>query len=162
MTLIFAISGIAVNHINDWNPNYQVVVTAHELPGISDHVTNSNLNQLITAKLAISHPIRAEFWQSPTKYKLFFENDTNVVIDFHTELAYLEQIKPRVLIQAFNKLRLNELRKSWTYFSDLFAGLLIFLAISSLFMVKGNKGVTGKRGLLVISGFIIPLVFILI
>ena len=29
MTIIYAVSGIAINHINDWNPNY--VVTAKEI-----------------------------------------------------------------------------------------------------------------------------------
>ena len=151
-----------VNHIDDWNPNYQVNITQFELPGIKKHINSDNLNQLIIEKLAISQSVKTEFWQSPTKYKLFLLNDSNLVIDFEREQAILEEIKPRIINQALNKLHLNELQRSWTYFSDFFAGLLIFLAISSLFMVKGKKGVTGNRGVLVISGFIIPLVFILI
>jgi len=162
MTLVFAISGIAVNHIEDWNPNYKVTITTIELPGIAKLIDSPLLDQTISERLKISQDIRTNFWPSPSKYKLFFKNDINVVIDFPKETAVIEKIKPRTIFKALNLLHLNEMKLAWTYFSDLFAALLIFLALSSLFMVKGNKGVLGKRGGLVALGFMIPLGFILL
>jgi len=37
--------------------------------------------------------------------------------------------------------------KIWTWFSDVFAGALILFALTSLFMVKGKKGIMGRGGI---------------
>ena len=36
MTLIYALSGIALNHIDDWNPSYTVTRTAVQWPDVPD------------------------------------------------------------------------------------------------------------------------------
>lgn len=162
MTLVFSISGIAVNHIDDWNPNYRVSHTVTSLPGVAKYIDSTELDTFLTTSLDMSAPIRTHFWVSPNEYKLFLQGETNIVVDFSKERAIIEQIEPRTVFKALNLLHLNEIKQAWSYFSDMFAGLLIFLAISSLFMVKGRKGVLGKRGLYVVAGFLIPLGFILI
>jgi len=58
-------------------------------------------------------------------------------------------------------MHLNELSKKWTYFSDFFAAMLIFLSMSALFMIKGKHAVTGKRGLIVLAGFLCPVLFLI-
>ena len=50
----------------------------------------------------------------------------------------------------------------WMWFSDIFAAALIFLAITSFFMVKGKKGATGRGGIYIALGFIIPIIFLII
>ncbi len=162
MTLVFSISGIAVNHIDDWNPNYQVSHTEVSLPGVAKHINSPELDKFVTASLDLPESIRTHFWVSPNEYKLFLHGEINVVVNFSKELAIIEKIEPRTVFKALNLLHLNEIKQAWSYFSDMFAGLLIFLAISSLFMIKGRKGVLGKRGVFVVAGFLIPLGFILI
>ncbi len=46
--------------------------------------------------------------------------------------------------------------------ADIFAGSLIFLAISGLFMVKGKHGITKKGKWYLIIGLLIPILYILL
>jgi hypothetical protein len=48
------------------------------------------------------------------------------------------------------------------WFSDLYAGALILFAITSLFMVRGKKGMKGTGGIYTALGILIPLVFLFI
>jgi hypothetical protein len=48
------------------------------------------------------------------------------------------------------------------WFSDIFAGALIFLAITSFFIVKGWKGAWGRGGVYIALGIIIPIVFLIV
>ena len=161
MTLIFSISGIAVNHIDDWNPNYKVTQTTVLLDGIADKINSTSLDDYLIEKLAISLPTRTRFWESPNRYKLFLTNETNISVDFKSQLVTVESISSRPFFKLVNQMHLNELSKKWTYFSDFFAAMLIFLSMSALFMIKGKHAVTGKRGLIVLAGFICPLLFII-
>ncbi len=161
MTLIFSISGIAVNHIDDWNPNYKVSRTTVFLDGVVDKINSPSLNDYLKEKLAISLPTRTHFWESPSRYKLFLNNETNISVDFKTQIVVVESISSRPVLQLLNQMHLNELSRKWTYFSDLYAGMLIFLSMSALFMIKGKHAVTGKRGLIVLAGFLCPVLFFL-
>jgi hypothetical protein len=46
------------------------------------------------------------------------------------------------------------------WFSDIFAGALIFFTITALFIVKGKKGIRGRGGIYAALGIIIPLLFL--
>ena len=162
MTLIFSISGIAVNHIDDWNPNYKVQQQSFILQELNEYRESVQLPQYLLQELNVSSKVRADFWESDSRYKLFLTDDSNIFVNFNKEQVTLETIRPRTLLKSFNQLHLNELKEGWTYFSDLFALMLIFLSISALFMIKGRNGVLGKRGWIVVAGFISPFLFLLV
>lgn len=160
MTLIFAISGIALNHVEDWNPNYEVLQETVHIAEVNVRMDEDDFEPWLLNKLALETKIKARFKQSPTKLKLFSNDEHTILINGKTNQVTVEQVKARPLLRSLNFLHLNEARKAWTYFSDFYAALLIYLAISALFMVKGKKGVVGPRGLLVISGIVIPIGFV--
>lgn len=160
LTIIFAVSGIAVNHIEDWDPNYKVSYEQIALPGIKEHVADDTVEQFVLDSLPFEFKLRTRFWQSPAQLKLFGHNETNIMVDIDKQILSVERIEKRIVLSAFNYLHLNEAKGAWTYFSDFYAGLLLFLSISALFMVKGKKGVWSKRGGLVVAGIALPLVFI--
>ena len=160
MTLIFAISGIALNHIHEWNSNYQVTQQSFEIVISESDIEKDDFEVWLLQKLAIEgQQINARFWQSPSQYKLFLTQKT-IYVNLSDNQVVLEEVKPRFLLRSLNFLHLNEAKKAWTLFSDFYAGLLIFLAISALFMVKGKRGVLGIRGGLVISRFALPAFFV--
>lgn len=161
LTLVFAISGIALNHVEDWNPNYEVSHEIKILNGLANKLETLEFEAWLVTKLELNVDIKARFWETPDTYKLFTKQDHTLIITPSKNQVVIQQIKPRLLLRSFNFLHLNEARKAWTYFSDFYALLLIYLALSALFMVKGKKGVWGKRGLLVIAGIAIPASFIL-
>ena len=74
--------------------------------------------------------------------------DAGVVID--------EGQVARTGLREMNWLHLNRGKQAWTFFADLFAVFLIFLATSGLFMIKGKKGVIGRGAIYVIAGIAVP------
>ncbi|MGO3299970.1 MAG: PepSY-associated TM helix domain-containing protein, partial [Pseudoalteromonas sp.] len=153
LVIIFAVSGIAVNHKNDWNPNYHVEQKVIPVP--TQNWTLNNDEQLISQVLTTSQldeKVKASYWASPTQFKVFFNNGSNLSFNLKEQQIIYEHIAPRHVFQAFNRLHLNETKTSWVIFSDTFAALLIFLALSGLFMIKGKHSPWGIKSLLVIIG----------
>ena len=70
-----------------------------------------------------------------------------------------EFLEKRPMFYEVNYLHYNP-NEWWMWFSDLFAVALIFLSISSFFMIKGKKGVVGRGGIYIAAGFIIPIAFL--
>lgn len=162
MTIIFAVSGIAVNHIEDWNPNYVVTKSTQPI-NISESIKASDqLNQEILTQLGLDLKVKTQFWESENRYKIFVENETTININFQRQTALIESVTKRPILSAFNRLHLNEAHKAWIIFSDIFAALLLFLAISSIFMLKGKNSIFGIKGLYVLAGILVPSTFILL
>jgi len=160
LTLVFAISGIALNHRSDWNPNY-IVERSEKVFAESAKAPDEQLNKALLRLFPQTPPIKASYWQSVNQYKLFFDNGGAITVNFSENSAVYEQIRERVVFKQFNTLHLNEAKKGWLVFSDIYAGLLIFLALSALFMVKGKYSAWRfKRGWLIIVGGAIPAVYI--
>ena len=162
MTLVFAISGIALNHIHQWNSNYQITTTVLPINLSVEQLKQPTANRMVFEQLNLSTlKAKTQYWQNPTQYKIFLDNAT-IVVDTKQQSATLEQVTPRPIFRSLNFLHLNEARKAWTWFSDIYAILLVYLALSALFMVKGKKGVLSPRGLLVIIGFALPIGFVVL
>ena len=162
LTIVFAVSGLALNHLRDWNPNY-IVEQVNKPITLDRNFTDEQLNNLLVQKFGIPEPIKATYWQSVDNYKLFFDDGGSITADFHRNMALYERITERPVIKQFNRLHLNEAKQGWIVFSDIYAVLLLFLAISSLLMVKGKYSPWRlKRGWLVIAGGLIPAVYIFV
>jgi hypothetical protein len=160
LTIVFAVSGIALNHLRDWNPNYIVERTEKAFFAKSD-LPDKALNVELLALFPSNDPIKATYWESTTQYKVFFENGGAIAVNFAKKSAVYEHIRERVVFKQFNTLHLHEAKKGWIVFSDIYAGLLIFLALSSLFMVKGKYSPWRlKRGWLIVVGGLIPFFYI--
>ncbi|TMP13465.1 hypothetical protein CWC02_20720 [Pseudoalteromonas sp. S2721] len=86
---------------------------------------------------------------------MFLKNGNNLSLNLIKDIISYEAIEPRHVFQAFNRLPLNETNDSWVIFSDIFAGLLLFLAISGLFMIKGKNSRRGRRAVLVSRGILL-------
>lgn len=162
MTIIFAVSGLAVNHIEDWNPNYEVSRSTHSINIDEKTKESDSLNETIIKQIGMDIKIRTEFWESENSYKIFAEEDTTIYVNFSKNSAVVESVKKRPILSAFNRLHLNEAHKAWVIFSDIFAVLLLFLACSALFMLKGKKSAFGVKGLWVLGGIFVPGVFFFI
>ena len=131
-TIIFAISGIAVNHIEDWNPSYKIErsKTKIAIPKNIDEVFITKLK----SDLNIDEEFRSSFRESSDVIKIFFTKST-VELDLEKGEASVERVTKRGALYHANFLHLNHPKKAWTYFSDLYALLLIFLSVSGIFLV---------------------------
>jgi len=160
-SIIYGLSGIALNHIKDWNPNYSVNLTEFKT---NEDLSKKSVSKEKIIKLLneqnISKKFKNYYFPDNNTLKIFLDGGSSVVIDTETGKGKAEIISKRLIFYDVNFLHYNP-QKWWTIFSDTFAGALIFLAISSLFMIKGKKGVWGRGGIYVILGIIIPILFLI-
>lgn len=82
-----------------------------------------------------------------------------MVVNTTSGLGRAEYLRKRLVFYEVNYLHYNP-SKWWMWFSDIFAGALIFFTITALFIVKGKKGIIGRGGVYTILGILIPLLFL--
>lgn len=158
LTLVYALSGLAVNHIKDWDPNFHNYETTHQLgplPGDDDEAIAQQAIQKLGITQKPSEVYRASADQIDVtfgKRTLHINPTSGQVID--------EGQQPRFLLRVANWLHLNRGKKSWTYIADFYAGGLLFLALSGLFMIPGKKGLLGRGAVFVLLGIAIPVAYV--
>ncbi|XGC79829.1 PepSY-associated TM helix domain-containing protein [Bdellovibrio bacteriovorus] len=158
LILIYAISGIAVNHVDSWNPSYIVTRTEHTLKALPGQAESEEFEKALTKSLGIKTAFRSKVRDSEDEV-LFFYEGARVQWNETRQLAYVETTEKRIGLFFANYLHLNKAKRVWTYVADVFAVLLIYLSLSGLFMVKGANGF-GRRGWMFVSaGIILPLGF---
>ena len=160
LTLVFAISGIAVNHLRDWNPNYSIVRKVNIEQSLAGLNNETAIVDVMMNSFAVNQRIKANYWASENEFKIFLHDGSNLTANLITGAIEIEYIEERIIFKNLNRLHLNEAKQAWVIFSDAYALMLIFLATSALFMVKGKHSPRGRKGLLVLIGFLIPLFFI--
>jgi hypothetical protein len=68
--------------------------------------------------------------------------------------------RPRFFLRMANWLHLNRGKAAWTYVADAYAGGLLFLALSGIFLNAGRKGLFGRGGVLVLLGAAVPILYV--
>jgi len=66
----------------------------------------------------------------------------------------------RWFFRLANWLHYNRGKKAWTYVADAYAVLLLYLACSGLFMLKGRLGMRWRGTLLVGLGVAVPITYV--
>lgn len=160
-SLIYGLSGIALNHLDDWNPNYSVEVktfnTKYDLsrsPSVEDNI------MLLLDDIAKRDNYKQHYYPEQNTIKIFLEGGSSVMVDTEKGYGRAEFLKKRPVFYSVNYLHYNP-NEWWMWFSDIYAGALIFLALSSLFMVRGKKGMAGTGLVYTILGIIIPILFLI-
>ena len=160
MVLIYATSGIVLNHRNTINPNYtveqrQVVV---ELLPAQQQVTKADVLRVLEP-LDEAENYTKHYFPQQGVMKVFLKGGSSLVVDLSTRKAVYEKLTPRPVLSAITKLHYNPGRW-WTTFADIFAGALILITVSGLIMLKGPKGLWGRGGIELLIGIAIPLIFL--
>ena len=70
--------------------------------------------------------------------------------------------EPRFFLRVANWLHYNRGKAAWTYIADAYAVLLLYLAISGLFMIKGKLGLRWRGALLVSLGAAVPIAYVVL
>ena len=172
LTLVYALSGLAVNHITDWKDgdanfaNYSSEIDVAPLPprthgpGDGDPEKDDRaVSDAVRAKLGITQEPREIYRVGPTKIDITFDKRT-VHVDEGTQRVVDEGQRPRFFLRAANWLHLNRGKKQWTYFADAYAAGLLILALSGIFMIPGKKGFVGRGAVLVGIGIAIPVLYV--
>ena len=157
LTLVYAVSGIAVNHVHHWDPNHsaEVETWSIEAPGLG---LTPVIEPLVLERLALDEPVRNTWRESDAVLQVFTESAT---LDVHLETGSVTRVRHarRPLLYEMNVMHLNTRKAPWTGIADAFAAVLIILAVSGIFLVTGRKGLVGRGGLLMIAGILLPVVY---
>ncbi len=158
MTIVYALSGIFLNHRHDFNPDYKIY--------ISDFQTDINLNTPITeamiknelVKLDHSVVFKKHYINNEGLIKIFIENG-EAVINPTTGKGRMSYLQRRPVIFEMNKLHKATLGTFWKWTSDFMGVVMIFVAVTGLFILKGKRGFGRWGWWLTFAGIIIPLLF---
>lgn len=158
VTLIYAVSGIAINHLDDWNPNY-VITTSEIQTSLDTDPEKSEILDMLE-KFGERSNYKNHYFPSDAGLKIFLK-DGVVFVNLNSGKGLIEKSKRRPVFREMNYLHYNPI-KYWTWFSDLYAAALIALAITGIFLVRGKKGITGRGAWLTALGILIPLIYLFI
>jgi hypothetical protein len=160
LTMIYAISGVAVNHVRDWNPNFKVDQHEVQIGPIPREIRDrEEVVGFITNQLDETEP-KSHFRPDPETIEIFYEGNT-ARVNLETGLAVQERVQSRPLLRPMNYLHLNNPKKLWTYFADLYAICLFVLCVTGMFVLRGKKGLKGRGKWLVAAGFLVPIIFLI-
>ena len=160
LTLVYAISGVAVNHVKDWNPSYDLDISTVEL-GALPELAPEELAAAVLQRMAISDPIRSAVRMSPAELRVFLANRT-LTVTLPAGTVRDERVTPRPVLFEMNYLHLNHGKGAWTLIADLYAVSLAVLAGTGIFIVRGKKGLGGRGRWLLLTGIALPLLYLLL
>lgn len=156
LTVVYAVSGIAVNHSGAWNPNYIVEKVERRFPPIQAEGREALISALVPA-LGLPGPPRETVRADRETITLFYEG---MVVEARPAagVAVLDSTRDRPVFRGLNSLHLNNLKGAWTWIADTYAVVLILLAMTGLFILRGKAGLAGRGKWLVLAGTTIPLI----
>ncbi|KAA0256097.1 hypothetical protein FBQ97_22320 [Acidobacteria bacterium ACD] len=160
LTVIYAVSGVAVNHKEDWNPSRRVLREVRRFEPVPVGEREAMVAALVD-RLALPGPPKSSFRSAPHLVDLFYDG-FSVRADAASGVAEVERVRDRLFLRDANFLHLNEPKRLWTWVADLYAVLLLVLSVTGMFVLKGRNGLGGRGKWLVLAGLAVPLAFLLV
>ncbi len=158
LTLIYAISGVAVNHIAQWNPSYRVERVETNIGPVVGNPGDAGTVRMILERLDEPGKLESSYRPDPGSLQLFVDG-RSILVELVSGQVVHDRAIPRPGLREMNFLHLNHPKKAWTWVADLYAVALAFLAVSGLFMMRRK---TLRRGLVLSGlGVVLPLLFLL-
>lgn len=158
MTIIYCLSGIAINHLGDWNPNY-IITTENLNIKVNNEINKENIKLLLN-KYNLKDQYLNHYKPDKNELHIFLKNG-NLTINLDNGNAWLVLSKKRPLFKPVNYLHYNPVIY-WTWYSDIFSGALIVIGISGLFIIRGKNGITRRGAWLSALGILIPIIYLII
>ena len=158
LTLAYAISGLAVNHIASWNPNYAKVKEVRQIQPLSRTDPTEVLVRAAQAQLKPEGRFKSAFQPDDDTLQLYYDR-TTYAVDLPSGKVLVEAVRPRPVLYAMNQLHLKAPKRLWTVIADLYAVALLVLAFTGLFILKGPKGFLGRGLWLTGVGAAVPVFY---
>lgn len=160
--IVYAVSGIALNHKRDFNADYKITRTELQVKGAfpyASQVSESEVKTFLT-QVGEEDAYMKHYYFGEGQMKAFLKGGSSLTVDMKSGRALYESVKKRPVLSAFSRLHYNPGRW-WTAFSDIFAVALLLITVTGLFMNRGRTGIVGRGGIELIAGILVPLLFLL-
>jgi hypothetical protein len=158
-TVIYALSGIAMNHIEDWDPNFRSSEVQFKIAPIPDDLSDDEAVARIAAAAGISGT-PSDVFRAGDEVRLEYPNGSKVTAIGDTVTA--QKRDSRFFFRVANWLHATRGKAAWKYISDVYAVLLLYLAISGIFMIKGKLGLRWRGSILIAVGLGAPVAYIVL
>lgn len=150
-----------MNHKRSFNTDYSVEVINYkiesEIPA-KEHITKAYIVDLLK-DINQENNYTKHYSPTPTSIKVFLKGGSNLYINTTTGDTTFEKLTPRHFLSAVTKLHYNP-GSWWTYFADIFCISLMIITLTGLIIIKGKKGISGRGGIELAAGILIPLLFL--
>lgn len=143
-TLLYAVTGVLLNHLHDWNPMYAISGTQTSvgpLPGEDDGL----LAREVMKRLSLPGEPLSTYRPDENTLDVFLGGGDKLSVNTVTGSVAVERVSRRTLTARLNDLHLNRPRAPWTYVADAYAVLLGVLAVTGALIMAG-KGSVSRRG----------------
>jgi hypothetical protein len=159
LTLIYAVSGIVVNHIShSFNPSYTIEKAEGRVsPLPPKRSPDMDYVALVLRELNETGTFKNVAMTTPGDLRIFVEGNT-IDVQLKTGRVQMEKVTRRPLLYEVNFLHLNKAKGVWTWLADLYGLALILLALTGLLMIRGKR--RNRALLLTTAGIALPLVYL--
>jgi hypothetical protein len=160
MTIIYCVSGIVLNHRTESGD--ASIIRRYQAFSMKAPIVRENVNKEYIVKLLadLEETGFKQYYFPAENEVMIYLNGGHVSLNLTTGEGEIVKIRNRAVFREFNFLHYNKPKQLWTWFSDFFAGALIVISITGLFMLKGKKGITGRGAVYASAGIMIPLIFL--
>ena len=155
--IIYAVSGICLNHKRDFNAAYSIERSEFTVKGDFPESGTSVDREFVTGligQLSEKETYSRHAMAGENTLKVFFKGGSSLEVELDDGEAVYEKVRKRPVLYQFNRLHYNPSRW-WTWFSDIFAVSLVLITVTGIIMLKGPKGLWGRGGIELIAGIII-------
>jgi len=154
LVIIYCLSGLALNHVDDWNPDF--IIHRKTIHFTGEYRADSLSGESIAAfgSMVGEGKYKVYDMPAPAQLKIYYDN-ASLHLNFSTHTGVYEQIARRPLFYQVNLLHRNSL-KGWRWASDVLAVMLVVISVSGLFILKGKKGLSGRGKWLLLAGLLPP------
>ncbi len=160
LTVVYAISGLAVNHAHHWDANY---ARTHETRRIEAPGTGptTEVQPLVVDRLGITAPVKGVWRASADVLQIFVEGG-QYDVNLATGEVQVQGFARRPVFFDVNFMHLNSGKAPWTGIADVYAGILLVLAMTGPWLVRGRRGLAGRGGVTMAIGLLVPVVYAVI
>ncbi|MBN8705316.1 MAG: PepSY-associated TM helix domain-containing protein [Bacteroidetes bacterium] len=154
LILVYSISGLALNHVDDWNPDFILKKTEVHLDKKYEKDKIGPAEVLEISQKVGETKFKVFDFPVTGQMKIYYDQAT---LHLHLEemTGVYEQISRRPLFYEVNVLHRNSL-KGWKWVSDILSILLIVTTFTGLLILRGKYGFAGRGKWLVLAGFLVP------
>ena len=160
LTVVYALSGLAVNHIKDWDPNFSSYRFVHEFGGPLPSNDTAAANRVLKGLRLDAIPVSVARY-APDQLDIHLP-DRVLHANPQTGRVVEERQQSRFFLHVANWLHLNRGKKAWTLMADIYAVGLLLLALSGMFMLPGKNGLLGRGAILILAGIAVPVLYVVL
>lgn len=158
LILAFSFSGIFLNHRQDWHPKrYKADIREISIAPVSkDSITDAFVSSF-TAQQSIEDNLR-RFTVNENSLRISYVNH-DVDVDLTSGQGTVVHYKITPLLGQMTILHVDT-SKWWIYYSDVFGVAMLVIAITGMFIAKGEHSFKRRGWKLALVGLIFPLIFL--